>query len=69
MTLKPSSLNMQQAYIDVLTVTSALQKLGVSEKDCLVVEDSVIGLQVYQLFFGSYFIKLGTWRMKTKMYI
>lgn len=32
----------------------ALQKLGVSEKDCLVVEDSVIGLQVYPINYDRF---------------
>ncbi|KAG7034203.1 Haloacid dehalogenase-like hydrolase domain-containing protein, partial [Cucurbita argyrosperma subsp. argyrosperma] len=45
MTLKPSSFDTQRACIVILTVTYALQKLGVVERDCLVVEDSVIGLQ------------------------
>ena len=47
---------MKRACIVILIVTYALQKLGVSEKDCLVVEDSVIGLQVYHLFFSYHFI-------------
>lgn len=40
----------------------ALQKLGLSGKDCIVVEDSVIGLQVhFDLLVNCYFRCLRLW--------